>query len=75
MKDDINVKGLSTDEVYNIATWRRMPSCINSTSNWEYYEEGEEAVLVHVSPDAVLPNHDIGCPMFLFPTTLKRKIR
>ena len=35
VKDDIKVKGLSDDEVYDRATWRRMSSHIDHTQKWE----------------------------------------
>ena len=31
VKDDIKEKGLSADEVYDHATWRRILSCIDPT--------------------------------------------
>ena len=31
VKDDIKDKGLSADDVYDRATWRRMPSYIDPT--------------------------------------------
>ena len=41
VKDDIKEKGLSADDVYDRATWRRMSSYIDPTYTWEY-DEGEE---------------------------------
>ena len=42
VKDDIKEKGLSADDVYDRATWRRMSSYIDPTLyKWEY-DEGEE---------------------------------
>ena len=41
VKDDIKEKGLSADDVYDRATWRRMSSYIDTTYKWEY-DEGEE---------------------------------
>ena len=35
VKDDIKEKGLSADDVYDRATWRRMSSYIDPTSKWE----------------------------------------
>ena len=33
--DDIKEKGLSAEEVYDRATWRRMSSYIDPTQRWE----------------------------------------
>ena len=35
VKDDIKEKGLSADDVYDRATWRRMSSYIEPTLKWE----------------------------------------
>ena len=35
VKDDIKEKGLSADDVYDCATWRRMSSYIDPTQKWE----------------------------------------
>ena len=35
-------KGLSVQEMYDRATWRRMSSYIDPTGKWEYEEEEEE---------------------------------
>ena len=35
VKDDIKEKGLSADDVYDRATWRRMSSYIDPTQKWE----------------------------------------
>ena len=34
VKDDIREKGLSAEEVYDRATWRRMSSYIDPTQSW-----------------------------------------
>ena len=35
VKDDMKEKGLSADEVYDRATWRRMSSYIDPAQKWE----------------------------------------
>ena len=35
VKDDIKEKGLSADDVYDRATWRRISSYIDPTYKWE----------------------------------------
>ena len=40
VQDDIKEKGLSADDVYDCATWRRMSSYIDLPSQWEYDEGG-----------------------------------
>ena len=35
VKDDIKEKGLSVDEVYDRATWRRISTYIDPKKNWE----------------------------------------
>ena len=41
VRDDIKEKGLSGEEVYDRATWRRMSSYIDPIQRLEYDEEGE----------------------------------
>ena len=42
VKDDIKVKALSADEVYDPATWRRHRASTTWTYNWEHDEEEED---------------------------------
>ena len=42
VKDDIKEKGLSADDVYDRATWRRMSSYIDPTKSWNKMKEKKE---------------------------------
>ena len=42
VKDDIKEKGLSADDVYDRATWRRMSSYIDPTQKWDKMKKKSE---------------------------------
>ena len=42
MKDDLREKGLSGEEVYDRAAWRRLSSHIDPTQKWDKDEDEEE---------------------------------